>query len=260
MTAILLTLIFVLGASVGSFLNVVIYRLPAGLSLIKPRSRCPHCLHPLGAKENVPVFGWIWLKGRCFHCHAPISPRYPLIEAMVGFLFLASFWQFGWTWDTVTGWLLLSWLVALAWIDLDTFILPNELTQSGLILGVLSTFLTHHFSLDILLDRLEGVVLGYWLFEIIRIVGTLILRKPAMGKGDAKLSAMLGAWLGWKLVLFSSFLACLIGSLLGVIAIGLGWVKRQQPIPFGPFLVLGAILTLFWGQGWVNQYQQLFNP
>jgi leader peptidase (prepilin peptidase)/N-methyltransferase len=129
-------LVFLFGAAVGSFLNVVIYRVPAGLSLLHPPSRCPTCHTQLKPHDNVPVLGWLWLKGRCRYCRTPISPRYPLIEAFTGALFLATFWLFGLGWVTVGYWLLLSWLVALAFIDIDTLTLPNGLTQSGLVLGL----------------------------------------------------------------------------------------------------------------------------
>ncbi|MEC4853244.1 MAG: prepilin peptidase, partial [Jaaginema sp. PMC 1079.18] len=133
--------IFAFGAAIGSFINVVVYRLPEQLSLLHPPSRCPQCLHPLGKRENIPVIGWLWLRGRCRHCSAAISPRYPLVEAATGLLFLAVFWRFGMTGDTVGGWVLLSWLLALSLIDWDTLTLPHALTQSGVVLGLIFTTL-----------------------------------------------------------------------------------------------------------------------
>jgi leader peptidase (prepilin peptidase)/N-methyltransferase len=130
--AITLPFVLAFGACIGSFLNVVIYRLPAGLSLIHPPSRCPRCEHPLGKTENVPVLGWLWLRGRCRWCRVPISVRYPSVEAATGVLFCFVFWQYQFTLLTVGYWVLISWLVALSMIDFDTRTLPNVLTKSGI--------------------------------------------------------------------------------------------------------------------------------
>ena len=134
--AIISVIVFALGAAIGSFLNVVVYRLPAGISLLWPPSRCPHCLHKLGKTENVPVLGWLWLRGRCRWCKTPISPRYPLVEATTGLLFCLLFWQFSLSLNTLAYWTFASWLLALSLIDLDTMTLPNPMTQSGLVVGL----------------------------------------------------------------------------------------------------------------------------
>ncbi|MEO1404235.1 MAG: prepilin peptidase [Cyanobacteria bacterium J06635_1] len=127
--------VFVFGAAVGSFLNVVIYRLPAGLSLLFPPSHCPKCENRLKPYDNVPVLGWLWLKGRCRYCRTAISVRYPLVEFLTGVLFFSVFGKFGWTFETIGFWVLVSWLIVLALIDLDTMTLPNPLTASGVVLG-----------------------------------------------------------------------------------------------------------------------------
>lgn len=260
-------IVFWFGAAVGSFLNVVIYRVPAGLSLLRPPSRCPKCHTQLKPYDNVPVLGWLWLKGRCRYCRVPISPRYPLIEAFTGALFLSTFWLFGLSWLTVGNWLLLSWLVALAFIDLDTLTLPNLLTQSGLLLG-----LAVRFALPLLqrepwpspvqglLAGIVGAVLGIWLFDLITLFASAALGQTAMGGGDAKLAALLGAWLGWQGVLLSGFLACVVGATLGGGAIALKLISRRQPIPFGPFLAIGAVITIFWGETLIGAYRALFFP
>lgn len=255
-----------LGAAVGSFLNVVIYRLPAGLSVLHPPSRCPRCHTRLKPYDNVPVFGWLWLRGRCRYCQAPIAVRYPLIEAFVGVLFLVTFWHFGLSWYTPGFWLLLSWLVALALIDLDTLTLPNALTQSGLVVGLLVqagwglTQAGGEGAIQQAISGLIGAVLGIWLFEIITLVASLGLGQTAMGGGDAKLAAMLGAWLGWQGVLLSGFLACLVGAIVGGGGIALKLISRRQPIPFGPFLAVGAVITVFWGEILISAYRQFFLP
>jgi leader peptidase (prepilin peptidase)/N-methyltransferase len=264
-------LVFGLGASIGSFLNVVIYRVPAGLSILFPPSRCPHCLHRLGKRENIPILGWIWLRGRCLRCQSPISIRYPLVEAITGLLFVATFWFFDLRWETVGYWAFLSWLLALAFIDLDTMTLPNSLTQSGLIAGLIFTSVVGlqtstenvPFSSILasnLMGGIGGAVLGLWLFDLISLVGSVALGKTAMGAGDAKLAAMMGAWLGWKYLLVAGFLGCVLGAFVGGAAIALSLLQRGQAIPFGPFLALGAILTVFWGELLLSGYLGLFFP
>jgi len=260
-------LVLALGASVGSFLNVVVYRLPAGLSLLHPPSRCPKCSHRLRKRENVPVFGWLRLKGRCAHCKASIAIRYPLVEAATGILFVFTFWIFGWSWQTLGYWAFLSWLVALSLIDLDTMTLPNPLTQSGLVAGlvfqIILGFLTTSAvvgSISQLMQGVVGAVLGLWLLDIITIVGSIALGQSAMGGGDAKLAAMMGAWLGWKYLLLAGFLACTVGAFVGGGAIALGWLNRRQPMPFGPFLALGSLLAVFWGETIVSTYLRIFFP
>ena len=261
-------LIFAFGASVGSFLNVVIYRIPAGLSLLHPPSRCPHCHHRLRPYDNVPVLGWLWLQGRCRYCRAPIAARYPLIEAITGGLFLAAFWQFGLAGATVSAWLLLSWLLALTFIDLDTLTLPNPLTQSGLLLGLIVQTIvvspgepwTISAGAQGLMAAVVGAVLGLWIFDLIGGIGSFLMGQTVMGGGDGKLAALLGAWLGWQGMLLSSFLACALGAFIGGGAIFLGLLSRRTPIPFGPFLALGAAIALFWGDRLINGYLQLFFP
>jgi leader peptidase (prepilin peptidase)/N-methyltransferase len=259
------TLIFSLGAAIGSFLNVVVYRLPAGLSLLHPASHCPCCHQPLKPYDNVPILAWLKLRGRCRYCRATIPKRYPLTELTTGLLFLFSFWLMGWSWWTVADWILLSLLLTLSLIDLDTLTLPDILTQSGLLAGLVVQTLIPWLQGEGWLAGLQGfqgsmvgAVLGLWLFNLITIVASLVLGQTAMGGGDAKLAAMLGAWLGWRGLLLSSFLACALGALLGGGAMVLGLIHRRQPIPFGPFLALGAALTLVWGDRLIKLYQSFF--
>lgn len=251
----------------GSFLNVVIYRLPAGLSLLHPPSRCPKCHTRLRPYDNVPVFGWLWLRGRCRYCRTPIACRYPLVEAATGVLFLSTFWLFGVTWSTLAYWAFLSWLIALAFIDLDTLTLPNELTQSGLVLGLVAQAgvggaMTGSLkgAIASLVTGVFGAIIGIWLFDLVSLAASISLGQTAMGEGDAKLAAMIGAWLGWKGVLLSGFLACFLGATLGGGAIALGIISRRQPIPFGPFLAIGAAISLFWGNTLIAIYLNIFFP
>ena len=256
--------VFVFGACIGSFLNVVIYRIPAGLSLVHPPSRCPKCGHRLGKTENVPVLGWLWLRGRCKNCKTKISSRYPTIEAVTGIVYLLVFWQFGYSLETLGYWAFLSWLLSLSMIDFDTMTLPGSLTKSGLVLGL--TFqgaigwqegqlsgMAHS-----LMFGIGGAVAGIWLIELIGILGMVLLGQQAMGNGDGKLMATIGAWLGWKYVLLGSFLACGFGAVVGGGGILLGKLNRKQPMPFGPFLCLGGTLALFYGDRIISSYLGLY--
>lgn len=174
-------IVFIVGSAIGSFLNVVVYRLPAGLSVIHPPSRCPKCLNQLRTYENIPVFGWLWLRGRCNHCRSRISARYPLVEAATGLLFLLIFWRFGVTVQTLGFWALFSWLLALSLIDCDTMTLPNSLTRSGLVLGLVfqvakgwwPTFSLIDSVHYLVLDGIAGAVVGLWLFDAIGLAGTI---------------------------------------------------------------------------------------
>ena len=258
--------VFALGASIGSFLNVVIYRLPAGLSLVYPPSRCPHCLNRLRKRENIPVFGWIRLKGKCAHCKTRISPRYPIIEAITGILFVIVFLVFGFSLQTVGYWVFVSWLLTLAMIDFDTMTLPNPLTQSGLVLGLIFQAIAgFHTSgvtgaIQFFINGVIGAIVGIWLLDLISFAASIVLGQEAMGAGDSKLMAMMGAWLGWKALLIAGFLAAVVGAVVGVGAIVLGRLSRRQAMPFGPFLALGAALSLFFGELLLSGYFHLFFP
>jgi leader peptidase (prepilin peptidase) / N-methyltransferase len=260
-------IVFALGASVGSFINVVVYRIPAGLSVLWPPSRCPHCLNQLKAYDNVPVFGWLWLKGRCRYCKSKISRRYPVVEAVTGVIFLLVFLLFKVSILTIGYWAFCSWLLALSLIDLDTMTLPNQLTQSGLVLGIIFQIIIGFFpegslqgSIRHLMMGIVGAVIGLWLFDGIALLGSIALGKTAMGAGDAKLAAMMGAWLGWKYLLLAGFIACAVGALVGGVSITLSKRKFGQKIPFGPFLAFGAAIALFGGEAILSAYLQLFFP
>ncbi|NJR65174.1 MAG: prepilin peptidase [Leptolyngbyaceae cyanobacterium CRU_2_3] len=259
-------IVFALGAAVGSFLNVVIYRIPSGLSLLFPPSRCPHCLRKLKSYDNVPVLGWLWLKGRCRYCRSPISVRYLLVEAATGILFVGVYGAFNLSLPTLGYWVLFSWLLALSLIDLDTLTLPNSLTQSGLIAGFVYQTIAGGLASGLsgaaahLLAGVLGVVVGIWVFDTITVLGSIAFGQTAMGGGDAKLTAMIGAWLGWKLTLLAGFMACAIGAFAGGGAIALGLISRRQPMPFGPFLALAAVLTAFFGEALLSVYTRTFFP
>jgi leader peptidase (prepilin peptidase) / N-methyltransferase len=265
-------IVFWLGAAIGSFLNVVVYRVPAGLSILWPPSRCPKCFHQLGMGENIPILGWLLLRGKCRHCRTPISPRYPLIEAITAIVFVLVYNRFGLSVQTVGYSLLMCWLLALTLIDLDTMTLPNPITQSGLVLGLAfqatAGYLDHRAILggkEYFIQGILAMVIGIWIYDAIQIIGSIMMGQLAQGGGDAKLMAMVGAWTSWKVVLLAGGLASAL-ALVGFVAVAgysmlknggsAGANKLTQPLPLGPFIALGATIALFWGDELVNSYQQ----
>ena len=262
-------LAIVFGACVGSFLNVVVYRVPAGLSLISPPSHCPKCNTQLKPRDNIPIVGWFLIGGKCRYCKAPVSGRYPLVEALTAVLFWCVAWQFGFTVPIAllaTYGLFVGWLVSLALIDFDTMTLPNVLTQSGLVTGLavqiakpwIAPALGGGNSANHLLAGIAGAVVGIWLLDIMRVLGSLLLNTEAMGAGDAKLAAMIGAWLGWQKVLLAIAIAALLGSIAGILAIAVGKLVRRQAFPFGPFIAIGGFLALLFGNAVIDTYLKWF--
>jgi leader peptidase (prepilin peptidase) / N-methyltransferase len=266
-------IIFWLGAAIGSFLNVVVYRVPAKLSVIWPPSRCPQCLHQLGMGENIPILGWLLLRGRCRHCRTPISPRYPIVETITAIIFVLIYNRYGLSFHTLGYSLLMCWLLALTLIDFDTMTLPNPLTQSGLVLGLgfqfISGYLDTNYSIigsrEYLIRGILAMVLGIWLYDAIQILGSVMAGRLAQGGGDAKLIAMVGAWSNWQVVLLTGVLSsgiALIG--FGIMA---GWAIVKQggiksgsnqllkPLPLGPSIAMGATISLFFGDRAIAAYQ-----
>ena len=253
-----------IGACIGSFLNVVIYRVPAGLSILYPPSRCPHCLRQLAPRDNIPVIGWFLIKGKCRYCHTPVSWRYPAIEALTAFLFWCIAAYFGTSQPIPVLCFyaaFISWLLVLALIDIDTMTLPNSLTQSGLVLGLIYqgslAFINSGDRPNVaghLIFGIGGALLGIWLLDIMRIAGQIFLQKEAMGGGDPKLAAMIGMWLGWQNILLTILLASAIGTLVGAIAMLARNLGKQEPIPFGPFLAIAGAVSLFFGNSILSTY------
>jgi len=270
-----ITVSVIFGLMVGSFLNVVIYRLPKMMeqewhnnclelqgqdlpaqqtfTLSKPRSSCPHCGHKIKASENIPVISYLLLRGRCSACKAPISIRYPLIEMLTGALIGLTSWQLGYTSATLFAWIFVFALIALTFIDFDTQLLPDDITLPLLWLGLL-------FNLDSGFTDLQSAVIGamsgylalwsvFWLFKLIR-------GKEGMGYGDFKLLAAIGAWFGWKLLPAVILLSSTLGAIIGIALMILTKRGKDVPIPFGPFLAIGGIAALFFGQ----QLAQIYLP
>lgn len=266
-----ISVIAILGLLVGSFLNVVIHRLPlimhrewqqqcheligseappaAPLTLSTPRSRCPHCGHAISALENIPVISYLILRGRCRDCQARISLRYPLIEALTGLLSALVAWHFGFSWACL-GALLLSWaLVALTFIDIDEQLLPDSITLPLLWLGL---FFNLFGSFTDLQSAVIGALAGYLSLWLVFHAFRLVTGKEGMGFGDFKLLAALGAWLGWQFLPVIILLSSLVGAVVGISLVLLRQHQRSQPIPFGPYLAAAGWLALVWGET-INQ-------
>ena len=266
-----LTIVFpivaaVLGACVGSFLNVVAWRLPRQESVVLPPSHCPRCGTQLQWFENVPVLGWLGLRGRCRHCGAPISARYPLVELLSAGLWVAV------TVATptamgpaaaplaliVAGWVLVSWLLPLVLIDLDHLWLPEPLCRIGLILGLLFTaglgwMQGPGVARELVVQHLLAAGLGLVGFEAVSALAQKLMGRPALGLGDAKLAALLGAWLGLTGLGVAVVLAIFAGAIFGVLGRLSGRLGRQQPLPFGPFLAAGGLAVWLGGPAlWIQ--------
>ena len=295
--------IFVLGLAFGSFLNVCVYRLPRDLSVVRPGSACPNCKKPIRFYDNIPVLGWLFLRGRCRDCKAPISPRYLVVELLTGLLFLACYWHFALTLATLKYCAFAFLLLGLIFTDAEMFLLPDKMTIPGLVLGLVfslfvpvndlaSQLLPGLVSLPVdsgvtahllsLCDSILGAVVGS---AFIYGAGAIYLRArgvEGMGFGDVKLMAMVGAFLGIKLTIFTIFTASIAGSLFGLSTVLIVWMKRTRrrmaqnhepapqarrrawasaaialrhhQMPFGVFLGSMAMLAFFFGDGFLRWY------
>jgi leader peptidase (prepilin peptidase) / N-methyltransferase len=252
----------VLGLIVGSYLNVVIYRLPLGISTVLPRSRCPACGAAIRARDNVPVVSFLLLQGRCRACGAPISPRYPLIEGATGLLFLGCFLRFSVSWEAVAGALFCALMVALAVIDLDHMILPDVLTWPGIALGILLQPLLSWARLGpgpwrALAGGALGAAIGAGILLAVWAGWYLLRHEEGMGLGDVKMLAAIGAFLGWRGVLVSLFFGALSGAVVGLAVIAWRGGDLKSKLPFGTFLALGGLIALFAGERIVAAYARL---
>lgn len=249
-----------LGACVGSFLNVVAWRLPREESLLRPPSHCPRCGTRLRWYDNIPLLGWLLIRGRCRHCHQPVALRYPLVELLSaglwGAMLAASPTAMGPAAPQplllLAGWLLVSWLLPLVLIDLDRLWLPEPLCRWGLLLGLAVTALLG-FSQDpltgrrLLLSHLLAAGTGLLALEGLSALGAKLLGRPALGLGDAKLAALLGAWLGPAGLMAALMIAVFTGALVGSAGRLLGLLQRHQPFAFAPCLALGGVAVWMLG-------------
>lgn len=273
------SLVFLFSLMIGSFLNVVIHRLPIMLerewqaeylsyfnpetqlqqeeryNLMVPRSACPHCGHAITAMENIPLLSWLWLKGRCRECQAPISARYPLVELLTALLSLVVAATFPPSWGLLAA-LLLTWvLVALTFIDLDKMLLPDQLTLpllwGGLLFNLAGGFVP-------LADAVIGAMAGYLVLWSLYWAFKLLTGKEGMGYGDFKLLAALGAWLGWQALPIVLLLSSLVGAIIGISLILLRNHHQGKPIPFGPYLAIAGWIALLWGDTITRWYLTTF--
>jgi leader peptidase (prepilin peptidase)/N-methyltransferase len=262
-----------LGLAIGSFLNVVIHRLPkmmerewqaqcaelrgeapaavARFDLMMPRSGCPSCGHRITPLENIPLASYLWLRGRCSACRAPIGIRYPIVEAFTGIATAYCAWRFGFGYAAL-GAMLFTWcMIALAVIDIDTQLLPDSITLpmlwAGLIFNLRGTFVD-------LQSAVIGAVAGYLVLWIVYWAFKLATGKEGMGFGDFKLLAAIGAWLGWKMLPFVILASSFVGAVAGIGLMILARRGRDVPIPFGPYLAGAGLIALFWGKEIVDRY------
>lgn len=264
-------------ALIGSFLNVVIYRLPImmerewreecheflnlhpekpiatekSFNLVTPRSRCPSCKHLIRSWENIPVVSWLFLRGKCAHCKTKISVRYPLLELTTALISAYVAWHFGFSWETLFA-LFFTWsLLCLIFIDIDQKLLPDSITLSLLWLGIMvnlnGTFVSSF-------DSIIGAIAGYASLRLFADTFKLITGKDGMGRGDFKLFAALGAWMGWQLLPFIILTSSLVGSIIGITMMKLTDANRQTPIPFGPYLAIAGWIAFLWGKQIVDLY------
>ncbi len=271
------TIAGIFGLAIGSFLNVVIHRLPKMLerrwraelaeldgreppasdppyNLAVPRSECPKCGHRITALENIPLMSYIVLRGRCSACKAPISPRYFVVELLTGLLTGFVAWRYGFTPPAAAGLIFVWGMIALAFIDLDTFYLPDDITLPLLWAGLLVNLAAVFVDLP---SAVLGAAAGYLALWLVFWVYKLATGKEGMGFGDFKLLAAIGAWLGWKMLPVVILLSSFVGAVIGISLIVFARHGRNTPIPFGPYLALGGLVALFWGQPLVDYYLDL---
>jgi leader peptidase (prepilin peptidase)/N-methyltransferase len=243
------------GLLIGSFLNVVIARLPEGRSLLRPGSACPGCGAAIAWYDNVPLVSFAVLRARCRACAMRIPWRYPLVEGVTGALFGVACFAFGPTLHAGVAALLLAALFAITMIDLERHIIPDAISVPGILAGVLANLATRQVSWQ---DSLVGIAVGGTVFLAIALLGSWMAGQEAMGGGDIKLAAMLGAFLGWKVLLASLFVSAVGGGILAAVLMGSGLRGRKDPLPFGPFLAAGRVVGLFWGERMVRWYLSAF--
>ncbi len=244
--AVWLAVIFSLaGAAVGSFLNVCICRIPDGLSIVFPPSRCPHCGHPIRVYDNIPFVSYLVLGGKCRDCRERISPRYPLVELITAVFAGLLFWKYGLTPAYPVMFLFICTLIVITFIDLDHQIIPHILTLSGIpIFAVLAVvFLGLTF-----IDAFLGIMIGAGILYFVAVYYEALTGREGMGGGDVNLLAMLGAFLGWKSLLFILLVSSLLGAVVGVALVLWKGKDMRYAVPFGPFLCAAAVLHLFFGE------------
>jgi leader peptidase (prepilin peptidase)/N-methyltransferase len=246
--------VFLFGLLVGSFLNVCAYRLPRKQSVVWPASHCPHCATSIKVYDNLPVLSYLLLKGQCRTCRTPISARYPIVEMgnAVGYMLIV--WHFGLEWSSVVYATLFSALLVITCIDCSHQIIPDRITLPGIMVGFVSASIILPVGW---LNSLLGILMGGGLLWLLAWVSPYIFGKEGMGGGDIKFLAMIGAFLGWKPTLLTILVGAVFGSIVGLCLILLQVIRRDQYLPFGPFLALGAVVSMFFHREILNWYVSL---
>ncbi|MGC8976982.1 MAG: prepilin peptidase [Candidatus Ratteibacteria bacterium] len=242
-------LFFILGLIFGSFANVCIFRLPKGKSIIFPGSFCPNCNKSIKWYDNIPLISYVLLKGKCRYCKNPIPLRYFIVEFLTGLLFFLVYKKFGISPSTFVYNLLFLSLVIISFIDMDTFLIPDVIVIPGIFLGLLFSFF---FPQIYQMERIEGLIYSFFgviagggVLIFLGFIGKLLFKKDAMGGGDVKLLGMVGAFCGWKSILLTLFFASLFGTLISLILILIKKKKIEDYVPFGPYLAIGAVISVF---------------
>jgi leader peptidase (prepilin peptidase) / N-methyltransferase len=273
------TLSFAWGACLGSFLNVCVYRIPLELSVVTPRSFCPHCHKQIAWYHNIPLLSFLALRAKCAYCGARISPRYFLIELLTAVLFLLVWFKFDLTygprplhldpivhWQLIPiYWLMIGGLILGTFVDFEHLIIPDRVTLGGIVAGLALSALVPalHNETSILRSLMMsaiGAAVGWGILWTVATLGTLALKKEAMGFGDVKLIGAIGAFLGWRAVLFTIMMSSFAGSIVGVTLVIMRKREMQGRIPYGPYLALAALIWIFWGPALWNGYLHLLTP
>ena len=244
----------IFGAIVGSFLNVCISRLPKGESVVRPGSHCPKCNVPIRFYDNIPIISYFLLRGKCRYCKAPISIQYPVVEAMTALSSLYLYLTFGISLSFIYYFLFVAGLIVITVIDLYHQIIPDVISLPGIVVGILGSLVVPENSFWV---SLIGTISGGGSLFLVAIAYQWLFKREGMGGGDVKLLAMIGAFLGWKAVILTIFLSSLIGSIIGIVVMLFKGKDLKFAIPFGPFLALGAVISLFWGEELIKWYLYL---
>ena len=241
----------IFGAMVGSFLNVCIHRLPKEESIVRPGSHCPKCKTPIRFYDNIPLLSYLLLGGKCRHCKAPISIQYPIVEAITALSSFFLFITFGVSLSFIYYFSFVAALIAITVIDLYHQIIPDVISLPGIVIGLLGSLVIPQITFW---SSLIGVISGGGSLFLVATVYQWLFKREGMGGGDVKLLAMIGAFLGWKAVILTIFLSSFIGSIIGITVMLIKGKDFKYAIPFGPFLALGAVISLFWGENLISWY------